>query len=88
MTRLRGTTPRLGCPRSRVNSIGTIARFETGPVRLRFTGGGIAVDERDDRAPDHRIVGDAAATALVVPYRRRVTTDPELLAFGERIESV
>ncbi|HNI34157.1 MAG TPA: hypothetical protein PLV93_02095 [Microthrixaceae bacterium] len=46
------------------------------------------MDERDDRAPDHRIVGDAAATALVVPYRRRVTTDPELLAFGERIESV
>lgn len=62
--------------------------FDSGPVHLRFTGGGIAIDEPDSRAADHTITGDAVETTLVAPYRRRTTTDPELEAFAARFEQI
>lgn len=62
--------------------------FASGPVRIRFTGGGVAVDEDDDAPVDHHITGDAFETALVVPYRRRASDDAELLAFGALIEAL
>lgn len=60
--------------------------FASGPVRLRFTGGGLARDEPGPWNPDHVVAGDPVAITLAVPYRRRDSDSPEVLALGRRIE--
>ncbi len=55
-----------------------------GPVEMRFTGGDLVVGDPGDEAPDHVVVGDAAAVMLTVPYGRRPATDPDLAELATR----
>jgi uncharacterized protein (TIGR03083 family) len=62
--------------------------FASGPVRLRFDGGALHVDEPGEWRPDHVVSGDAALVTLAMPWRRRPPSSASVAEFASRIEPV
>jgi len=57
--------------------------FASGPVRLRFDQGAVFVDDEVPAGEtDHVIEGEATATTLAVPYKRRPADAPTLARLG------